>query len=150
MDTPVQPTKPKKIRWGWIIGIFLTLSLLGFITLGGIIYWAVTHAIKSSDVYQEALRKVKSRIVIIEKLGTPIEANGIPGGKISSSSGSGKANLEIPIKGPKGNATIYLNATKVGKQWRYQKLFVLIPGKNGAPDLQVNLVLPAPEENQLR
>ncbi|HEX4997389.1 MAG TPA: cytochrome c oxidase assembly factor 1 family protein, partial [Terriglobia bacterium] len=79
-----------------------------------------------SDVYKEALAIAQSNPETQQALGTPIEAGFLVSGNISVSGDSGRANLSIPIHGPKGTGRLYLEATKVQGKWTYQKLMVQV------------------------
>jgi hypothetical protein len=55
-------------------------------------------------------------------LGRPITAGLFITGNIQLQNSSGDANLEIPLSGPKGEGTLYLEAIKVEGRWQFQKL----------------------------
>ena len=96
---------------------------LGFIAL---IVCLVFGAIKSSDVYKEAVLKAKSNQSIQKIIGVPIEERFLVTGNINIKNSSGRANLSIPIVGPEGKATIYVVATKTAGKWTFSTLDVEI------------------------
>lgn len=106
----------------WIV---LTAVLLGLLLLGlfiaGIVMIAST-AMKSNDVYKEAMARAQADPVLIERLGTPIEAGFFTSGSINVAGPSGNADLEIPIHGPKGEATVNVVAEKRGGTWVYESI----------------------------
>ena len=49
--------------------------------------------------------------------------------------GSGYADLVIPISGPKGEGTLYVEAEKARGQWYFTTLEVTVAGTNDSYDL---------------
>jgi hypothetical protein len=64
----------------------------------------------------------------------PVDLRGRHSG-VSESVDSGKAELAIPLKGPKGTATVFVVASKSQGQWHYSKLIVQIEGPFPTIDL---------------
>ncbi|TPG41736.1 cytochrome c oxidase assembly factor Coa1 family protein [Flavobacterium pectinovorum] len=121
-------------NWKWFVptGCLSLLVLLGlFITA---VFFGVTSMMKDSDVYKETLTEVKHNKVIIEKLGNPIEADGMTSGNISLSNDTGNCDLQIPIKGSKGKGTIFIVAEKRGT-WKYSVKSVYIEATKEEIDL---------------
>jgi hypothetical protein len=87
-------------------------------------------AMKSSVAYSGALERARAAPAVIDALGTPIEDRFYLTGNINVSGPSGKAELEIPVHGPKGDASIYVLATKTLGEWHFEHLIVEI-GKTG-------------------
>jgi hypothetical protein len=87
----------------------------------------VFTAVKSTDVYKDALARAKAHPAVIEALGSPVTEGFFVSGNTNVSGASGEANLSIPIAGPKGNGTIYVAARKSLGQWNYSGLVVEIP-----------------------
>ena len=90
------------------------------------IVFFVFGVIKSSDGYQTALKRAKQDDRVTAALGSPIKDGLVPSGKTSVNGASGDANLEIPISGPKGKATIYAVGTKSEGKWEFSKLTVQV------------------------
>ncbi len=95
-----------------------------------VIVFAVFGMLKSSDAYKAAVARAKADSRVTSALGTPISEGWFVSGNTNVNGGSGQADLSIPIKGPKGSATIYAVATKSGGQWIYTRLTVQIPGQD--------------------
>jgi hypothetical protein len=121
------------------VGCLSTLLLFA----GGIalLFSFVFGMMKSSDVYSQALTRAKASPAVIEALGTPITEGYFTSGSIQETGPSGSAELSIPISGPKGAATIYLEARESAGQWSFSKLVVEIATPNQRIDL-----LTAPEK----
>jgi hypothetical protein len=49
---------------------------------------------------------------VIEAIGSPISQTGIVSGNTNVNGPNGEANLSIPLSGPKGKATLYVEARK--------------------------------------
>ncbi len=114
-------------NWGWVVplGGCLTVIILFFIFLGSVIF-GVSELMTGSDPYKEALVKVQQDEYVIEILGEPIETDGIMQGELSFKNNTGKADISIPIKGPDGEARVYLVGTKQNDLWTYTEMYVII------------------------
>src|ERR1043166_4885715 len=86
----------------------------------------VFTAVKSTDVYKDALARAKVHPSVIEALGSPIREGFLVSGNTNVNGASGEANLSIPISGPNGKGTIYVAASKSLGQWNYSGLVVEI------------------------
>jgi len=95
-------------------------SLLGSVVL------IVFSAIKSTNVYKDALARAKAHPAFIEVLGSPITDGFLVSGNTNVNGASGEANLSIPVSGPKGKRTIYAAATKSHGRWNYSGLVLEI------------------------
>ena len=129
MDQPPPlPATPKsnwwKRNWKWFVplGCF-TVVLLLFVFAGSIVVIAFS-AMKSSDVYREALARAKTDPAVMDALGSPIKDGVLVSGNSSVNGASGESNLAIPISGPKGKGTIYVSAIKSLGRWNYSGLVV--------------------------
>ena len=129
MDQPVtQPATPKpnwwKRNWKWFVPLGCLSVAFLFLAFVGSILVIVFGAIKSSDVYREALARAKADPAVIEALGSPIKDGFLVSGNTNVNGASGESNLAIPIFGPKGKGTIYVSANKSLGQWNYSGLVV--------------------------
>jgi hypothetical protein len=112
-------------NWKWFVPTgCLGLIILFALFIGGI-FLGVTSMINDSDAFKGAMTEVKHNKTVLEKLGNPIETDGMTSGSISTSNNSGNCDLQIPIKGPKGKGTLFVIATKRGN-WEYQELSVFV------------------------
>lgn len=131
MDSALNPPQPApgapqgswlSRHWGKALAIGCFGLILAFVALFGLIMAVAFGAMKSSDVYKQAVARAKANPVVVAKLGTPIEEGYFVSGNIDASTGRGEAKLTIPISGPKGKATIYADATKRGGAWEFSVL----------------------------
>jgi hypothetical protein len=122
-------------NWKWFVplGCF-TVALMLLIFAGSIVV-IVFNAMKSTDVYKEALARAKADPAVIEALGSPIKDGFLVSGNSNVNGASGESNLAIPISGPKGKGTIYVSATKSLGRWIYSGLVVEVSGTHDRIDL---------------
>jgi hypothetical protein len=109
--------------------------LILFVAFVGSIALIVFSAMKSTDVYKDALARAKANSAVTEALGSPITEGFLISGNTNVNGASGEANLSIPISGPKGKGTIYAAANKSLGQWNYSGLVVEIAKKHQRIDL---------------
>ena len=121
------------------LGCFTVLLL--FVIFVGSILVVVFSAMKSTDVYKDALSQASGNSAVIEALGTPIKDGFLVSGNTNVNGASGESNLAIPISGPKGKGTIYVSAKKSLGQWKYSGLVVEVGQTHERIDL---LQSPAP------
>lgn len=151
MNDPMRPVPPQPSWWsrnwkwaapvGCLILLLPLLALTGFV---GAILAIVFGSIKSTDVYEEALARVRSSPAAIEALGQPIEDGLLMGGNIQVNGPSGSADLSIPVHGPKGEGDLYVVASKSAGRWEYQTLELEVDGRDDRIDLLAELPAEAP------
>ena len=131
-------------NWKWFVPTGCLSLLTLFIAFIVLILMIVFGAMKSSDVYKDALAKAKAHPAVIEALGEPIEDGFFVSGNTNVNGAAGESNLAIPISGPKGKGTIYLKAEKSLGRWNYSDLVVEIQKTGERIDL-----VKSPPPNQL-
>jgi hypothetical protein len=95
----------------------------------------VFSAVKSTDVYKDALARAQAHPSVIEALGSPIKEGFLVSGNSNVNGASGEANLSIPVSGPVGKGTIYVAANKSLGRWNYSGLIVEITKTHQRNDL---------------
>ena len=93
-----------------------------FVVFVGSVVLIVFSAVKSTDVYKDALARAKTHPAVIEALGSPVTDGFLVSGNTNVNGASGETNLSIPVSGPKGKGTIYVAATKSLGRWNYSGL----------------------------
>lgn len=127
-------------NWKWVVpGGCVTLLLLFGLFVAGIVGIAF-KAMKSSDVYREAVARATANPAVREALGEPIRTGWSLSGNIEVTGPSGRADVSIPLKGSRRDGTVYAVATKSAGRWSYDLLEVEVEGQGGRIDL-----LTAPE-----
>ena len=142
-----QPPTPQQQKgclgrnWKWMLPVgCLGLILLAVLLVGGIILAAMS-AIKSSEVYQGALKVVQTHPAAVEKLGQPIRDGWLVQGNINFQGGNGNANFEVPVSGPKNSGTLRVSAVNPSGAWMYQRLDLVVGGETVSL-LDRNVALP--------
>ncbi|HKY05603.1 MAG TPA: cytochrome c oxidase assembly factor Coa1 family protein [Blastocatellia bacterium] len=128
-------------NWKWLIPVGCLGIIVLIVAFVAAIIMFVFGAIKSSDVYQQALTKAKSNPAVTRELGEPIEPGWLVSGSINVNNGSGDANLSIPVSGPKKGGTVYALATKKQGRWEFSTLEVEVDGQGR----RINLLAPSTE-----
>src|SRR5438128_322915 len=129
-------------NWKWIVpvGCLLPVLFAGGCALA--IFFFVTGIMKQSDAYKIALARAQANPAVIEAIGSPISQTGIVSGNSNVNGPTGEANLSIPLSGPKGKATLYVEARKSADIWFFQTMVVKIAKTGERIDLNA-LRLPA-------
>jgi hypothetical protein len=125
-----------KRNWKWFVPLGCFSVALLFLLFVGSILVIVFGAMKSTDVYKDALSRAKADPAVIEALGSPIKDGFLVSGNTNVNGASGETNLAIPITGPKGKGTIYVSANKSLGQWIYSGLVVEV----GETHKRINLL----------
>jgi TonB family protein len=116
-------------NWKWMLPVgCLGLILAGVALIGGIVFVAMS-AMKSSEVYQGALKVVQTHPAAVERLGQPVNDGWFVKGNISIDGSGGNANLEIPVSGPKNSGTLYVRAVSPDGTWMYERLDLAVGGE---------------------
>src|SRR5262245_52474794 len=126
-------------NWKWFIpvGCLSIVMAAGAVVAAGVYF--VFGAIKSSDVYQQALTRVRSNPAVVRELGEPIEPGWLISGSINVSNDSGNADVRIPVSGPKKSGAVYATAIKKQDKWDFSALEVEIDGETK----RINLLIPS-------
>jgi hypothetical protein len=131
-------------NWKWFVPtLIIVVFVLPLAMCGGIVFM-VMSSMKDSDVVRESLARAQANPVLIGKLGTPIKMGMLVGGSINVTSTDGRADLEIPISGPKGKAKVNVLAVKTAGEWHYKVMRATIEGGD-----RINLLTEA-EQKQSR
>jgi hypothetical protein len=121
-------------NWKWFVPTgCLSLIIIFGLFVGGI-FFGITSMMKDSDAYKESMTAVQNNKLVVEKLGNPIETDGMISGSISTSNNTGECDIQIPLKGPKGKGTLFVIGSKRGK-WKYEQMSVYIDKTDEEIDL---------------
>ena len=122
-------------NWKWFVPTGCFSLLVVFVVFVSSIALIVFSAMKSTDVYKEALARAKANSAVIDALGSPVTEGFLVSGNTNVNGASGEANLSIPISGPNGKGTIYAVASKSLGRWSYSGLVVEIGKSHQRIDL---------------
>ena len=123
-------------NWKWLVPGILLLPVLVLGGFGGCLFFGIQYGFKSSDVYKDAVSRVQTDPAVTTALGSPIEPGLFPySGNISGAGPVGHAEIDFPISGPKGSATVHLVADKKSGKWEFKVLEVTVDGTDEKIDL---------------
>lgn len=116
-----------KRNWIWVVPGCGCLGIILVVVFGlGAVFFGVKNVFENSSPYKHAIAQAKNSPELIELLGEPIETDGMMDGTISIKDTSGNADFSVPLKGPKGKATLIVLAERFDGEWVYLELFVRI------------------------
>lgn len=104
------------VRWKRNLPIILGVTVLGVI--------AIVAVIGNSEVCKLAFAKAEASPEVRQRLGEPVKRGFLMSGSIETSGPSGRADISIPISGPRGKATLYAVARKSAGLWKFDTLQV--------------------------
>ena len=116
-------------NWKWFVPVGCLSILAAIAVVIVLIVTLVFGALKSSDVYKQAMSKATANPTVISELGQPIESGWMVSGSISVSGSSGEADISIPISGPKKSGTIFAVGRKSAGEWKFSRLEVEVPDR---------------------
>ncbi|HSE49987.1 MAG TPA: cytochrome c oxidase assembly factor Coa1 family protein [Terriglobales bacterium] len=122
-------------NWKWFVPVGCLTIVAVFAAFVASVVFLAMGAMKNADVTQAALKKAQANPTLQKRLGTPIEVTNFVSGSINQAGTSGKADLTIPIQGPKGKATMYADATRFAGEWKFNRLEVGFEGDPNRLDL---------------
>ncbi len=115
----VTPPPKKDGCWKWGIIGCLGLMVIAVIGIGAIVV-IVFGSLKSTDVYRGALAKAQRDPRVIQALGSPVTSGFLIKGNVKNH--HGEADIEFPIRGPKGEGQVHAVATRDAGGWHYTEL----------------------------
>jgi hypothetical protein len=135
---PAQPAPQKSSGCLKVFLIGCGVLLFLFVAFCAVLVFIVFAAVKKSDVYEQALNRVRNDQRVQAALGEPIE----PGFWVSGSvhvdaQKGGTADFTFPVSGPKGKAKVHAIAATQGQAWEFTTLEVT--PANGPP---INVLMP--------
>jgi hypothetical protein len=111
-------------NWKWAVPVMAVCATAIVAALIAGLLFGVRSMMLGSEPYQVALREAQLDPKLSKRLGSPIEPGFMPTGSIHTSGGSGEAALQIALSGPKGEATLFVDARRQAGEWRYRSLRV--------------------------
>ena len=125
--------------WGrnanWAVPVTVLVVLLSIAAFVAGIFAFVFGMMKSTTAYREAVSRASANPAVVAALGRPLTAGFFTTGNIRTDGGSGSAKMAIPISGPNGAATIYVDATQSAGRWTFSQLVVELAGTKERIDL---------------
>ena len=120
-----------KRNWKWLVpvgGISLFLILILFSSGIGGMGIDLVQAYSDTELYENALEKVKSDKRVTELLGEiePIDELAILEGEVKYSNENKTVNSSIRVTGTKGKARMDISADLINNSWDYEKINIRI------------------------
>lgn len=130
MGAPAQQPGWFSRNWKWVVGLGCALPLLccGVFSIGT--YFTVVKVIQGTPVFAEALEKANTNPEVTAALGSPVTPGLALNGSVKESGSTGTADFTIPLKGPKGEGSLQVSASKKGGQWAFDTLTADVGGKS--------------------
>jgi hypothetical protein len=92
--------------------------------------------LKRSEPAQFALQLASAHPAAVASTGTPLEVGWVVTGSLKySGSGGGAVRLSLPVRGPKGRATVAVRGVRVDGRWTYS-ILRLVPD-DGSPHVDL-------------
>ena len=126
-------------NWKWAAPSGCLLVLL--LAFGGCVAFVagIFGMMKNTAAYTQAMDRLQSSPEAIAALGEQITAGWMISGNDHETGSTGEANYAIPVTGPRGGGTLYIEARKSAGRWTFRVLTL-------APDTGAEIDLRTPEE----
>lgn len=114
-------------NWPWVIPVGGCLAVILLFVFGvGAAIFGVTKVLKGSEPYEYAVKEASSNEDLIAIIGEPVETDGIMQGSINYNNGVSSADIRVPLKGPKGKASVSIKGEKRDEVWIYEAFYITI------------------------
>lgn len=106
-------------RWAMPLAVLSASAAAAAVVWLAVTQWA--HWSRSSEPYQEAMRRARCSVELVAVLGEPIEDGFLPAGSMRSApGGGGHSQFLVHLNGPRGHARMFLQATRQQGEWDYR------------------------------
>lgn len=122
-------------NWKWFVPTGCLFIVLLTVGSAAALMSFVFGMMKSSDAYEHAVAAARANPAVVEALGSPITEGFFVSGEVNVNGASGKADLAIPVTGPKASGTIFVDARKSAGEWHFTTLVVEVEPGNERIDL---------------
>lgn len=131
----------ERLHW-WLrrATVAMLMVLLISLTTVGVLIYLVT----SSTPYRESMLEVRLHPAVIARLGTPIDTGWLISGRHRSENGVFILDIAVPVTGPKGAGTVFLEASKQDESWVVDRIIVEVKNQKE----MMNLAPPESTSNQ--
>lgn len=142
--------------WLWAAGGCCGGCLLLILVVGGIFgvgAFGIFGALGNSDAGKLAVERAEADPRVVEALGTPLETGWMTQGSISLDGQSGRADLTLPVTGPKGSGRLHVLAQRWAGEWELERVTLEVEGSSerieivGGSDLDLPAA-PEPEATE--
>ncbi|QDH68725.1 cytochrome c oxidase assembly factor Coa1 family protein [Marilutibacter alkalisoli] len=117
-------------NWKWFVPV-LGIGLLALVAAAVFAMLSLISGVfRSSEPYRHAVAMAQASPEVVAALGEPIETGFMPTGTFNVDNDRGEADLSIGLHGPRGKATVYVEATRERKRWSYRTLLVALDDRD--------------------
>lgn len=137
MTTQYAPPAPSwwDRNWKWFVPTGCLVILVVMFGFAFAVVTFISKAMKSSGAYAEGVAMARADCELQEALGTPITDGMFSSGTINVSGPVGRADLSVPLAGPKNKGRLYIGADKKADRWTFDYLEASIEGAPGRVSL---------------
>ena len=121
-------------NWKWVIALVLAAIVVAACAF----VIGIFALLGRSEAAAMAVAEARKNPVLLEKIGQPIEQGFLVTGQINVYNSGGHAELSIPIFGPKGKASLEVEAQKKSGSWTLTTLSAQVAGSSE----EINLLGP--------
>ena len=134
------PKSSNSTKKAWLFGCCgaLVLTLVGLLSVFGVaVFGFAFNVLRDSEAAQAALRESQASTTLIEEIGEPMKMGWfLEGGvNVDAANNSGDADILVPIKGPKGTASVHAIGIREGGVWTMQEMTATVEGTGNTVDL---------------
>ncbi|HET7844794.1 MAG TPA: cytochrome c oxidase assembly factor Coa1 family protein [Xanthomonadales bacterium] len=123
----VKPPQASSRRTRWIVLSVLAGVLVLTAVAVVLLFIGIGAMFSGSEPYMATLARAQTSAEVVAVLGEPIEPHGMASGELSVSQGGGNVDLDIPVRGPKGEGVLAVEGTRPDGEWRYTRMELLVP-----------------------
>jgi len=128
--SPPQPAfipSPPPRSWAarhWVLLVVLgVLGVLLLAAMGGTWFvFKIFAAMRAHPAAQQAVALAQTDPRVIAAIGQPITLGPIAGGSIGMRNGAQVADLQLSLRGPQGEGTLWIRARGAGSTWTFDRL----------------------------
>lgn len=110
----------------------------------GCVWFFMRLGMKSLGAYTIAVHRAEADARVTAVTGTPLKEGLLVMGSFNVNGASGRAELAIPMSGPRGKGTIYLVAAQSAGEWRFSTLVFQVDPSGERIDLQKGEIITPP------
>jgi len=101
---------------------------VGVIVLIAALFFGIQSVMKNNGAFELTMRELNASPAVVAAFGTPVEAGFFVSGSIETGGTSGKANLSVPISGPKAAGVAVAEAVVEVGRWKLLYLATRVEG----------------------
>ena len=106
---------PPRRRSSW--RLFITL-IFGIAVFACALIVFIFSMLRNAEAAKLALAQAESSPAVTQRIGSPLKEGWIVSGNVQVVNSGGHAELSIPVTGPRGSGTLYVEAKKQAGLWK--------------------------------